>query len=82
MEYDDGAAKGSRILVRDDDVDITALLATILKPQGFVVYQACDSKEGLGNAYDLYLDLIFLDIRTPGIDGLGGEFVCENLRNF
>lgn len=72
MEYDGGASKGSRKLVIDDDPDITAHLTTILKPQDFVVYQACDGIEGLKNAYELHPDLINLDIMMPGIDASGG----------
>jgi DNA-binding response OmpR family regulator len=77
MERDGGAGKGSRILVIDDDPDIVKLLTTILKPQGFVVYQACDGKEGLKNAYELHPDLIILDIMMPDLDGWE---VCARLR--
>jgi DNA-binding response OmpR family regulator len=77
MAYAGGVSEGSRILVIDDDPDITALLTTILKPQGYVVYQAYDGKEGLKNAYELHPDLIILDIMMPGIDGWG---VCARLR--
>ena len=69
MEHIGGARKVSRILVIDDDPDIAKLLTTILKPQGFVVYQACDGKEGLKNAYELHPDLIILDVMMPHIDG-------------
>jgi two-component system KDP operon response regulator KdpE len=77
MEYTGGAAKGSRILVIDDDTDNTALLTTILKPQGYVVYQAYDGKEGLKNAYEIHPDLVILDIMMPNLDGWG---VCTRLR--
>lgn len=72
-----GAGKGSRILVIDDDPDITKLLTTILQPQGFVVYQACDGREGLRNAYELQPDLIILDVMMPGLDGWEA---CTRLR--
>jgi DNA-binding response OmpR family regulator len=77
MEPDGGVGKGSRMLVIDDDPDIIKLLTTILKPQGFVVYQACDGKEGLKNAYELHPDLIILDITMPNLDGWD---VCARLR--
>ena len=77
MEHTGGAYAGSRILVIDDDADIARLLTAILKPQGFVVYHACDGKEGLKNAYELHPDLIILDVMMPGIDGWD---VCARLR--
>lgn len=69
MEHIGGTNIVSRILVVDDDPDIAKLLTTILRPQGFVVYQACDGKEGLKNAYELHPDLIILDVMMPYIDG-------------
>ena len=77
MEHIGGANTGSRILVIDDDADIAKLLTAILKPQGFVVYHACDGREGLKNAYDLHPHLIILDVMMPGIDGWD---VCTRLR--
>ena len=77
MQHIGGANIGSRILVIDDDPDIATLLTTILKPQGFTVYHACDGREGLKNAYELHPDLIILDVMMPGIDGWD---VCIRLR--
>lgn len=77
MEKGGGVGKGSRILVIDDDPDVVKLLTTILKPQGHVIYQACDGREGLKNAYELHPDLIILDIMMPDLDGWD---VCTHLR--
>jgi two-component system, OmpR family, KDP operon response regulator KdpE len=77
MENDGGVGKGFRILVIDDDPDVVKLLTTILRPQGFVVYQACDGREGLKNAYELHPNLIILDIMMPDLDGWA---VCARLR--
>jgi two-component system KDP operon response regulator KdpE len=77
MERRGGANSVSRILIIDDDPDIAQLLITILKPQGFTVYHACDGKEGLKNAYELHPDLIILDVMMPVMDGWD---VCARLR--
>jgi len=77
MEVNGGANTVSRILVIDDDPDVAKLLTTILRPQGFVVYQACDGKEGLKNAYELHPDLIILDVMMPHTNGWD---VCTRLR--
>ncbi|MGB8984655.1 MAG: response regulator transcription factor, partial [Anaerolineales bacterium] len=77
MQRIGGANASSRILVIDDDPDIAKLLTTMLKPQGFTVYYACDGEEGLKNAYELHPDLIVLDIMMPCVDGW---HVCTRLR--
>ena len=77
MEFAGGQAFVSRILVIDDDPDVTALLSMILKPHGFVVYEAHNGKDGLKNAYELHPDLIILDVMMPEISGWE---VCSRLR--
>ena len=77
MEHIGGSSKGSKVLVVDDDPDIAKLLTAILKPQGFVVYRACDGKEGLKSAYELHPDLVILDVMMPEVDGWD---VCARLR--
>lgn len=77
MERTEAGTAISRILVIDDDPDIAKLLITILKPQGVVVYDACDGKDGLKHAYELHPDMIILDVMMPGIDGWD---VCTRLR--
>jgi two-component system KDP operon response regulator KdpE len=77
MQYIEGTNIGARILVIDDDPDIGELLTTILKPQGFTVYYACDGRDGLKNAYELHPDLIILDVTMPYVDGW---HVCTRLR--
>ncbi|HSL44873.1 MAG TPA: response regulator, partial [Anaerolineales bacterium] len=78
MEHGGGLNKKSRVLVIDDDPDITKLLTTILEPQGFVVYHACDGREGLKKAYELQPDLIILDVMMPDLSGWD---VCARLRD-
>lgn len=61
---------GSTLLVVDDDEEIRNLLATYLTNQGFNVVTSLDAKE-----MDLQLsmnkvDLVLLDLRMPGEDGL------------
>lgn len=72
-----GKPTGSRILVIDDDPDIAKLLSIIFQPQGDIVHQALNGKDGLKLAYQLQPDLIILDVRMPEIDGWG---VCMRLR--
>ena len=67
----------ARVLIIDDDIDTAQLLTTILKPQGFTVYQAHDGIEGIKSAYNVHPDLVILDIMMPKADGWN---VCARLR--
>ncbi|NLG73386.1 MAG: response regulator transcription factor [Chloroflexi bacterium] len=66
-----------KVLVIDDDVVLTKMLATRLKPAGFDVTVAHSAREGLKTAYQTHPDLIVLDIMMPGMDGYQA---CERLR--
>jgi two-component system, OmpR family, KDP operon response regulator KdpE len=77
MEHVGGSISESRVLVVDDDPDIVKLLIVILRPLGFVIYQACDGREGLKTAYELHPDLVILDVMLPEMDGWD---VCSRLR--
>jgi DNA-binding response OmpR family regulator len=60
---------GARILVVDDDVNLTRLLRAILRTSGFEVSTSGDSTEGLNVAESQPFDLIILDLRMPVMDG-------------
>lgn len=77
MEAIGGTSKGTRILIIDDDPNIAKLLKAILQPYGYVIYQACDGKEGLKIAYQCHPALIILDVIMPGLDGWD---TCARLR--
>jgi DNA-binding response OmpR family regulator len=72
MEFSSGRKKESRILVMGD-FDISDLLAIILKSEGLGVYHASNGRDGFKSAYEIYPDLIILDIVMPPIDG--GKYV-------
>ena len=59
-----------RILVIDDDLSLRQTLARILHRAGFEVITAADAAEGLALLSQQTLDLIYMDIRMPDMDGL------------
>jgi DNA-binding response OmpR family regulator len=59
----------ARILVVDDDVNLTRLLRAILRTSGFDVVTCGDSTEGLLIAESDQFNLIILDLRMPVMDG-------------
>ena len=59
----------AKILIVDDDPDLTNLVKTILEAEDYRVYAAESGEEALGEVPKLRPDLIILDIILPGIDG-------------
>lgn len=66
-----------RILVVEDEPDIAGLLALHLRDNDFDVTLASDGHEGMRQAFARPWDLVILDIRLPGPDGLS---ICRALR--
>jgi CheY-like chemotaxis protein len=60
-----------RVLVVDDERDITDVLMEILTRQGLEVTVARDGMEGLLRLEEGPCDLVITDLRMPGMDGAG-----------
>jgi two-component system nitrogen regulation response regulator NtrX len=60
----------SRILVIDDEVAIRDSLRMILEYEGYEFLGAATGEEGIGIVERETIDLVFLDIKMPGMDGL------------
>jgi two-component system nitrogen regulation response regulator NtrX len=67
----------SRILVIDDEAAIRDSLRMILEYEGYEFLGAATGQEGLSAAARETPDLVFLDIKMPGMDGLD---VLQQLR--
>ena len=61
----------SRILVVDDEPDIRLLVRITLDGEGYDVVEASNGEEALEQIEREAPDLVFLDLRMPGIDGWG-----------
>lgn len=66
-----------RILIVDDDRDISSLLAEYLEKNGCKTLTAGDGKTMRKALNDAHIDLIVLDLNLPGEDGLT---LCRDLR--
>ena len=60
----------SRILVIDDEQGIRDSMRMILEYEGYDVLQAASAQEGMTAITREHPDLVFLDIKMPGMDGL------------
>jgi two-component system response regulator CpxR len=58
-----------RILVIDDDVELTALLKEFFEREGFDVAISHNGRTGLEEAGRSSFDLVVLDVMLPGMDG-------------
>jgi len=71
------APGGKRILVIEDDPDISRLLGINLRDSAFRVDVVNNGIEGLERAANQVYQLIVLDLMLPGLDGLE---ICKRLR--
>ena len=69
----------TRVLVVDDDVEMTDLLKIVLEPNAFQVMAANSGREGVELARDTSPDVIVLDLLMPDMDGWQ---VCSEIRKF
>ena len=67
----------ARILIVEDEVDLSNLLRSHLEQDGHEVAQAFDGPTGLAQVEQHEPDLVILDWMLPGLDGLA---VCRRIR--
>jgi DNA-binding response OmpR family regulator len=69
---------GGRVLVIEDDAEITDVLRRSLRHEGYEVRTAADGVEALDAAAKFIPDLVVLDLGLPRLDGIE---VCRQLRS-
>lgn len=68
----------TRILIIEDERDLTDVLSYNLQREGYETLVAHDGKEGLRKAQTVLPDMILLDLMLPGVSG---QEVCRELRS-
>lgn len=71
--------KSEKIMLIEDDKDLSNIMKAFLTKEGFEVICAFDGQEGMRLAKDLLPTLILLDIMLPGADGME---VCYQIRTY
>ena len=59
-----------RILIIDDEAGLRQMMARVLQRAGYDVTTAANGKDGITLASEQTFDLLYLDIRMPGLNGL------------
>jgi two-component system, response regulator, stage 0 sporulation protein F len=61
---------GKKILIVDDQYGIRILLNEVLQKEGYDTYQAANGLQALEIVQENVPDLILLDMKIPGMDGI------------
>jgi two-component system, OmpR family, phosphate regulon response regulator PhoB len=77
MSDSTASAAAKKILVVDDETDVTELLAYTLKAKGYTVETLNDPNRSIGFARTFLPDLVVLDVMMPD---LNGTQICRMLR--
>jgi adenylate cyclase len=67
-----------RVLVVDDDPDMAAYLALLLKREGMTAETAADGTQALASVRSAPPDLVLLDVMMPGLNGFD---LCRRLKD-
>jgi two-component system cell cycle response regulator DivK len=70
-------AEAPRILIVEDNLLNLELATELLRSSGYFVLQARSAEEGLRLAREERPDLILMDVRLPGMDGLAAVKVLK-----
>ncbi len=65
----EGARGAGSVLVVDDEDNISFLVASALRLEGFTTTTVASGREALAAAHDKCFDLVVLDIMLPDVDG-------------
>ncbi len=66
-----------KILIADDNKQITSVLMEYAKKEGYIAQVAYDGEDALGKFYSFQPDVVLLDVMMPKIDGFE---VCRDIR--
>ena len=62
--------KSLKVLVVDDEPDVVEILSYNLSRENYLVYKAYNGSDGVRVAHEVHPDLVIMDIRMPGINGI------------
>lgn len=63
-------AATTKILIADDEMSLRSLVGSYLRAEGYEVVEAGDGETAVDEVKKGRLDLVILDVRMPGLDGI------------
>jgi two-component system response regulator HydG len=69
-----------RILIVDDDRDHAESIADVLATRECEVDLAFSGEDGVAKFRETPFEIVFMDIKLPGIDGVEAFFECKKIR--
>src|ERR671922_730999 len=72
-------AEGAKVLVVDDEPQITRVLRTVLSSQGYQVRTAAEGEAALSNLAEWHPELVITDLFMPHMNGIE---LCRRIRAF
>lgn len=72
----------ARILIVDDEPNVRLVFRTALECDGYAVSEACDGGAALAAVHERPFDVVLLDLRMPGTDGMETlrRLACEGVK--
>lgn len=68
---------GEKILIIDDEKELVDIVEIYLVQEDYIVQKAFDGREGLNKFKSFKPDMVVLDIKLPGVDGMD---ICKAIR--
>lgn len=69
----------ARILIVDDNVDLAEGLRDGLEEEGCITTMATSAEDAIKLCRSAEFDLILMDVKLPGIDGIGGLIEIQKI---
>lgn len=76
------SSKTRQIIIIDDDLNLLALTAEVLKQKNHIVYSFSDATEALEAVPNLDFDCVITDIQMPVLDGFGFIKQLQQLESY
>jgi two-component system response regulator HydG len=70
----------TRVFIVDDDRDLAESLAEVLEARGFEVELAFTGEDGVARVGERDFDMVFMDVKLPGMNGVESFFAIKALR--
>jgi DNA-binding NtrC family response regulator len=64
-------SSATRVLIVDDDRDISMLLAALMQKEGLTSLTTHDGETALRVVAEARTDMLLVDVKMPGLDGMG-----------